>query len=96
MPIQNNHCFVKLSQHVPKTTPPPSPSHDTSKVTTEEGQDEVPKAELDLCTGPKDAYVVEVHMLICDVNTNVLSLAQTFGIFNRGKTLVFMLCVNLA
>lgn len=23
-------------------------------------QDEGPKADLDLCTGPKDAYVVEV------------------------------------
>lgn len=47
-------------QHVPKTTPPPSPSHDASAITTGEGQDEAPKAELDLCTGPKDAYVVEV------------------------------------
>lgn len=46
--------------HVPKTTPPPSPSHDASAITTGEGQDEAPKAELDLCTGPKDAYVVEV------------------------------------
>ena len=27
-------------------------------------QDEGPKADLDLCTGPKDAYVVEVELVI--------------------------------
>ena len=27
-------------------------------------QDEGPKADLDLCTGPKDAYVVEVKLMI--------------------------------
>ena len=28
-------------------------------------QDEGPKADLDLCTGPKDAYVVEVMLITC-------------------------------
>ena len=41
-------------------TPPPSPSHNAPVVSVEGEQDEVTKAELDLCTGPKDAYVVEV------------------------------------
>ena len=30
--------------------------------TAEVDQDEGPKAELDLCAGPKDAYVVEVKL----------------------------------
>lgn len=46
--------------HTPKMTPPPSPSHNAPVVSVEGEQDEVTKAELDLCTGPKDAYVVEV------------------------------------
>ena len=33
-------------------------------ITADVDQDEGPKAELDLCTGPKDAYVVEVHLFV--------------------------------
>jgi len=46
--------------HTPKATPPPSPSQNAPVNTAEVDQDEGPKAELDLCAGPKDAYVVEV------------------------------------
>lgn len=52
-------------QQTPKRTPPPSPSQKVqSVVTTDLEQDEGPKADLDLCTGPKDAYVVEVKLMI--------------------------------
>ncbi len=32
-------------------------------IITDTEQDEGPKGELDLCTGPKDAYVVEVKLI---------------------------------
>ncbi|XP_078345819.1 C2 domain-containing protein 5-like isoform X2 [Oculina patagonica] len=53
---------LKDTVHVtPKGTPPPSPSHNMQPVIMMDAeQDEGPKGELDLCTGPKDAYVVEV------------------------------------
>ena len=52
-------------QSTPKATPPPSPSQNVpTMITAEVDQDEGPKAELDLCTGPKDAYVVEVHLFV--------------------------------
>lgn len=47
--------------HTPKATPPPSPSQNAQSVLVADiDLDEGPKAELDLCTGSKDAYVVEV------------------------------------
>lgn len=50
-------------QPTPKGTPPPSPSQNVQPVIVNDtDQDEGPKAELDLCTGPKDAYVVEVSL----------------------------------
>lgn len=52
-------------QQTPKGTPPPSPSQKVQAVIMPElEQDEGPKADLDLCTGPKDAYVVEVKLII--------------------------------
>ena len=50
-----------MLQHTPKITPPPSPSQNAPLMTADVEQDEAPKAELDLCTGPKDAYIVEVY-----------------------------------
>lgn len=53
---------VLYLQQTPKGTPPPSPSQNVqSVILTDIEQDEGPKGELDLCTGPKDAYVVEVY-----------------------------------
>lgn len=47
--------------HTLKGTPPPSPSQKVQAVIMPDlEQDEGSKADLDLCTGPKDAYVVEV------------------------------------
>ena len=52
-------------QQTPKGTPPPSPSQKVQAVVMPDlEQDEGLKADLDLCTGPKDAYVVEVKLLI--------------------------------
>ena len=51
-------------QHTPKATPPPSPSQNAQSVLVADiDLDEGPKAELDLCTGSKDAYVVEVSRM---------------------------------
>ncbi|PFX32665.1 C2 domain-containing protein 5 [Stylophora pistillata] len=48
-------------RHTPKATPPPSPSQNAQSVLmVDTDLDEGPKAELDLCTGSKDAYVVEI------------------------------------
>lgn len=60
-----NRASFRLADTVhistPKATPPPSPSQNVpTMITADVDQDEGPKAELDLCTGPKDAYVVEV------------------------------------
>ncbi|KAJ7387855.1 hypothetical protein OS493_001202 [Desmophyllum pertusum] len=60
-----NRASFRLTDTVlvqtPKGTPPPSPSQNVqSVILTDIEQDEGPKGELDLCTGPKDAYVVEV------------------------------------
>ena len=52
-------------QHTPKGTPPPSPSQKAQAVIMPDlDQGEGPKADLDLCIGPKDAYVVEVKLII--------------------------------
>jgi len=52
---------VFFLQQTPKGTPPPSPSQKVQAVVTPDlEQDEGLKADLDLCAGPKDAYVVEV------------------------------------
>ena len=51
-------------QHTPKATPPPSPSQNAQSVLVADiDLDKGPKAELDLCTGSKDAYVVEVSWM---------------------------------
>ncbi|RMX52476.1 hypothetical protein pdam_00013790 [Pocillopora damicornis] len=60
-----NRATFKLTDtvhlHTPKATPPPSPSQNAQSVLVADiDLDEGPKAELDLCTGSKDAYVVEV------------------------------------
>ncbi|XP_022778318.1 C2 domain-containing protein 5-like [Stylophora pistillata] len=60
-----NRASFKLTDtvhlHTPKATPPPSPSQNAQSVLmVDTDLDEGPKAELDLCTGSKDAYVVEI------------------------------------
>ena len=55
-------------------------------------QDEGPKADLDLCTGPKDAYVVEVelviplvpcilvlHYLLCCVILSIITMCTVYS-----------------
>ena len=59
-----HESILLTSQHTPKITPPPSPSQNAPVGVADVEQDEGPKAELDLCIGPKDAYVVEVNKKI--------------------------------
>ena len=74
--VHENHCtdtFLEeftfnirdfYFQQTPKATPPPSPSLNVQSVLmTDTEHDEGPTAELDLCIGPKDAYVVEVKLI---------------------------------
>ena len=77
---------VSFSQSTPKATPPPSPSQNVpTMITADVDQDEGPKAELDLCTGPKDAYVVEVHLfeqrrLDCKARTTKRTIFYQFEV----------------
>lgn len=59
-----NENVLLYLQHTPKVTPPPSPSQNAPVLIADVEQDEGPKAELDLCAGPKDAYVVEVFLTV--------------------------------
>ena len=54
-------------------------------ITADVDQDEGPKAELDLCTGPKDAYVVEVHIVVqrrldCKARTTTRTIFHQFEV----------------
>ena len=67
----------------PKVTPPASPLQKVPVVVPED-EDET-NAELDLCVGPKDAYIVEV--------TNLLKVTTTFVLGNQNadqKIFVFV------